>query len=237
MIGVGQQSAFLEQDDPFGSPAILGLNDVQKTDFATGGETFAANFQQALTDATQKPIAVAGLSRGGHGVCGLSLNMLDRSADLPAHPNVNATLRGDVPPFDRVTDPAGAAEKPQAAAGVIGIAMQGPGLRGVSLTGRGAIFQSATYAAEEELDASSVPPPPVAQIRLVPHANFNFFAHSANEPPLPAAGKTGDLLALVVENANLQLRADLWFCVGEDDTGRAVWGKLAFSDTVTGTQS
>jgi hypothetical protein len=59
VIGVGQQSEFLEQADPLGSPAILGLNDVQKTDFANGGESFSANFQLALTDATKKPIAVA----------------------------------------------------------------------------------------------------------------------------------------------------------------------------------
>jgi hypothetical protein len=213
VIGV-TQSAFLEQADPLGSPAILGLNDVQKTDFAKGGESFSANFQLALTDATQKKIAVAGLSRAGHGVCGLSLNMLDRTVDLPAQPNVNAILRGDVLPVDRLnTSVAPDTEKPQAAAGVIGIAMKGPGLRGVSLTDRGAIFQSATYAAEKEADSRlGVAPPPVAQIRLVPHANLQADQSvGVQEPPLPAEGKMGDLLALAVIDSNRQLRADLWF--------------------------
>ena len=83
------------------------------------------------------------------------------------------------------------------AAGVIGIAMEGPRLRGVSLTDRGAIFQSATIGAEAEADpALGFPPTPVAQIRLVPHANLQ--APAGKEPPLPANGKMGDLLVLAV---------------------------------------
>ena len=214
-----------------GSPAILGLNDLQDDDFniLSHDPDHPPKSLIALKGATQEPIAVAGLSRAGHGVCGLSLNLFDRTIDVPG-PSVGATLRGDIGP-DLLTK--GLTETTQAA-GVIGIAMTGPGLRGVSHTDRGAIFQSATDAAENEVDPSlGVPPAPVAQIRLVPYANLQ-----VKEPPLPAAGKIGDLLALATIDPNRQIRADLWFCVGIDsDTLHAVWGKLAFSQTVIGTES
>ena len=76
----------------------------------------------------------------------------------------------------------------------------------------------------------------MAQIRLVPHANFQVHLTGTEEPPLPKNGKIGDLLALALTDSNRQVRADLWFCVGTDnDTGQAVWRKLALSDQVIGT--
>jgi hypothetical protein len=229
VIGV-TQSDFPLKGGPSGSPAIVGLNDLLKGDFDINSPV---NSRATLLDATKEPIAVAGLSRVGHGVCGLSLNMLDRKVDLPAQPGVNLTLQGSIGPD--LLNP-GVMEETQAA-GVIGIAMDGPGLRGVSLTDRGAIFQSATIAAEAEANPSLGVPasPPVAQIRLVPHPNLQ--APAGQEPPLPANGKMGDLLALAVTDANRQIRADLWFCVGIDsDTKRALWGKLAFSQVIAGTE-
>jgi hypothetical protein len=62
-----------------GSPAILGLNDVLKADFAAGYSGAAVSNASGY-----KPVAVEGLSRTGHGVCGLTLNLTtDRTEDLP----------------------------------------------------------------------------------------------------------------------------------------------------------
>jgi hypothetical protein len=121
-------------------------------------------------------------------------------------------------------------------AGVIGIAMTGPGLRGVSLTDRGAIFQSATIAAAKEDDPSAQQSPPVGQIRLVPHTVALGNVVPGAPPALPKHGKIGDLLALASPDGNFQTRANLYFCVGYDSTGSALWGQLAFASTVIGTK-
>jgi hypothetical protein len=77
---------------------------------------------------------------------------------------------------------------------------------------------------------------PVAQIRLVPLRKdvdpFNGL------PPLPKNGQVGDLLALVVANADGVSASvcDLWFCVATRDrtNGIAQWGKVQFSTLVEG---
>jgi hypothetical protein len=220
VIGINQ-TADLGQ----GTPAILGLNDVLKADFDAGYSG------AAVSDASKKPVAVEGLSRTGHGVCGLTLNLtVDRTEDLPNNPNVNEVLDGNlgVDPSTQLpdrTDPAG----------VIGIAMTGPGLRGVSLTDRGAIFQSATIAAANEDDPLAQQSPPVGQIRLVPHTVALGNVSPGATPALPKHGKMGDLLALASPDGNFQTRANLYFCFGYDSNGSAFWGQLAFASTVIGT--
>jgi hypothetical protein len=219
VIGINQ-TAYGGQE----SPAILGLNDVLKNDFAAG---FSG---AAVSDATRKPVAVEGLSRTGHGVCGLTLDLtVDRTVDLSDSPNVNEVLDGNIG-----TDPGTGLPDTTNPSGVIGIAMTGPGLRGVSLTDRGAIFQSATLAATKENNPLVKPPPPVGQIRLVPHVVSLGNVAPGATPALPKNAKIGDLLALASPDGNFQTRANLYFCVGNEG-GVAVWGQLAFASTSIGT--
>jgi hypothetical protein len=221
VIGINQ-TADLGQ----GSPAILGLNDVLKNDFDAGPAG------AAVSDATRQPVAVEGLSRTGHGVCGVTLNLaVDRTVDLPNNPNVNEVLEGKIG-----VDPVTKNPDTTNPAGVIGIAMTGPGLRGVSLTDRGGVFQSATIAAANENDPSAQHSPPVGQIRLVPHTVSLGNVLPGATPALPKHGKIGDLLALASPDGNFRTTANLYFCFGYDsNTGFAVWGRLAFASTDIGT--
>jgi len=230
------------------APAVFGDNNFLKKDLS--------NFSHAsiaFNGAKTLPAGVEGISWAGFGVYGISLNLdpdkspakdlsdramtaVDRTeADRPifdaiGRPDPNA------PPLANLTRPAG----------VLGLSVQGAGVRGVSIFDRGGIFQSSLIRnvpqlAEVEGLVEDETQPLVAQIRLVPHRVSQLDFRSQN-PLLPRAGQTGDLLTVVPLAARGNIKypsAQLWFCergvTGPNPSDAAVWRKVALSDTVVGT--
>jgi hypothetical protein len=204
------------------APAVFGDNNILKSDIDDHPEV-----RSAISEGAQLPIGVEGVSWFGHGVYGISLN-LSISKESPADPamkvvgGIDETASGRIP--DAITTSLPADTQP---AGVLGLSMQGAGVRGVSRTDRGGIFQSVTTR-------SATDQPVVAQIRLVPHRVV--LDRAAINPVLPRHGQTGDVLAVVYPDPNLPNEgANLWFCQrGESTTGPAVWRKVSLADSVLG---
>jgi hypothetical protein len=216
----------------------------------------------ALEDAAQLPAGVAAISWAGIGVYGISLDLNpDKNTDLKDRdsakvkvtagdylkdPATGALLGGLSAIIPDAIDPSNPNDPPvrdnTLPAGVLGLSMQGAGVRGVSRFDRGAIFQSATIRNDPQFPAGrdeDETNPPVAQIRLVPHRLRQVDDRSQN-PLLPRDGQTGDLLSVVAfERGNQRFSsAQLWFCVRGakgNPFGAAQWSKVAFSDTVDGT--
>jgi hypothetical protein len=123
-------------------------------------------------------------------------------------------------------------------AGVLGLSVEGYGVRGVSRLERGGVFQSATarYYNIDPLGVSQEIGGPIrAQIRLVPHYTLDTESPSGGSayPVLPGDGQTGDLLCLVTPLTNYN--ATLWFCEkGGDGTNPASWRLVQLADNVRG---
>jgi hypothetical protein len=203
------------------APAILGLNgilaeDLQKPNFKTATGQLVQNLA----------VGVEGVSKKGNGVVGISFDLNRPGTDLPIDPRVAHQFN------DALQDPLDLKTEPVIdSAGVAGLSMIGPGVRGISELDRGGLFQSGTA-----LDLKSLNVAPVAQIRLVPlRKDVNPFNGQA---PLPKNGQVGDMLALVGANADGVSGSvcDLWFCVATRDrtNGIAQWGKVQFSTLVEG---
>jgi hypothetical protein len=196
------------------APAVFGDNFVLEKDMREP-------VLSIITEAVNLPVGVEGVSWHGHGVFGISLNFFPKKplgpVDTSLVGGVEATASG------YIDDPITATINRQtSAAGVLGLSIQGAGVRGVSRSDRGGIFQSATAPDQ----------PVVAQVRLVPH-RVDLPPRAIN-PPLPRHGQTGDLLSIVCPDPNGE-RAQLWFCKrGETSTSPAMWGKVALTDEVFG---
>lgn len=173
------------------TPAILGNNGIVGEDFADS---------TAMTDLTLQQIGIAGVNRVGPGVFGLSL-----SDDLAHDPNIGLAIQGgEFGDRTNVRD-----------AGVEGLSLRGPGVRGVSRYDRGGVFQSAT-------PDNGI----VAQLRLFP-VTPNFMVPGADPEPPSDMGEAGDLLALTYIDGNQRTRASLWFCIeGVSTYGSTVWVRL-----------
>lgn len=211
------------------APAVFGDNNILQNDFANPRLNKAST---ALHEAAGLAAGVGGISWTGLGAYGISLNLDPaKSADLSKDAEVASTVINPI--TDAIDPPVRNASAP---AGVLGLSVQGAGVRGVSRLDRGGIFQSAT--ARDESSASTVASNPrlVAQIRLVPHRVFQTDPRT-QDPSLPREGQTGDLLAVVAPDGNRRFQAaQLWFCEkGQSSSGAAVWRKVALSDSVTGT--
>jgi hypothetical protein len=201
------------------APAILGLNGILAEDLTK------PNFKQAARDLANQAVGVEGVSRDGNGVIGISFDLNRPSTDLPIDPRVAHQFN------DALHDPLDLKLEPVIqSVGVAGLSMTGPGVRGISEFDRGGLFQSGTA-----LDMKSFTVAPVAQIRLVPLRKD--VPALTGQVPLPRNGQVGDLLALVVPDANDRfVSCDLWFCVATRDrtSGVAQWGKVQFSTLVEG---
>jgi hypothetical protein len=171
------------------SPAILADNGILKSDRTV-----------AIEDLTQQQMGVAAVTRSGPGVFGLSL-----SNDLSEDPHVHDTVLGnEFHDNTNVQD-----------AGVAGLSLRGPGVRGVSWHDRGGVFESAQGGGAI-----------VAQLRLFP-TQPAIMVPGAPPQPDGDTGEAGDLLALNYIDANRRTRASLWFCVeGVSTFGTAVWVRL-----------
>jgi hypothetical protein len=200
------------------APAVFGDNFVLEKDIR-------GPVRSVFDEAVNLPVGVEGVSWHGHGVFGISLNLsLAKSS-----PPVDARLGGvKQTAGGNITDPIGPSlNTTTSPAGVLGLSIQGAGVRGVSRSDRGGIFQSATARSADDQ-------PVVAQVRLVPHGVD--LLPGEVDPPLPKDGHTGDLLAIVYSDPNGR-RANLWFCeVGGNSTSPARWRKVALTDEVAGTK-
>ena len=238
VVGVNSTTggSFRDRNGPFSSsftrifsaPAILGDNDVLNSDFLKFSAGGAAVFDEIRT----LPVGVEGISWSGLGVYGISFNLDPVIRDPTKDPRVLRTASDPI--LDAIDPPT---RNQTAAAGVLGLSMQGAGVRGVSRFDRGGIFQSATVRTDD-------PPPPgptdpvVAQIRLVPHRVHTTDPHT-NNPQLPSNGETGDLLVVVSPTSRLNRRFDaatLWFCErgAVPSATPAVWRRVSLADSVTG---
>ena len=207
-----------------GAPAVFGDNDILRKDLAS----FPNVHRNVQLEAARLPVGVEGVSWSGFGVYGISLNLnVDHTADLSVDPQIRGTA------FDAIHDAIDPwTDNYSSPAGVLGLSVQGAGVRGVSALDRGGIFQSATFRNDDATRAA------VAQIRLVPHRVSQIDAKTRN-PQLPRDGQTGDLLAVVspdpIRRDPFQ-RSTLWFCErGRHLNDSAVWRKVALTDTVIGT--
>jgi hypothetical protein len=205
------------------APAILGINGILAQDLQK--PQFKSDMHDLLT---QLPAGVEGVSRNGDGVVGISFDPVPPGFDLPSGLAVgaqfNKPLQDPLRPSSTIKP-----EPPINSAGVAGLSMTGPGVRGISEIDRGGLFQSGT-----RLDPTSLNTAPVAQIRLVP---FRQEAVSPGETPLPKTALVGDLLALATPNPQTDLRGpftfDLWLCVVSGDLGSpAHWKKIQLESTV-----
>jgi hypothetical protein len=219
------------------APAILGINGILAQDLQR------LQFKNDMHDLlVQVPAGVEGVSRNGNGVVGISFDPVPPGADLPTglalaaqfnEPKPNNPLQDPLRPLgsEDPLRPLGSI-KPEPdinSAGVAGLSMTGPGVRGISETDRGGLFQSGT-----RLNVTSLTTAPVAQIRLVP---FRQEAVSPGETPLPRKALVGDLLALATPNPQTDGRGaftfDLWLCVASGDPGSpAHWKKIQLESTV-----
>jgi hypothetical protein len=222
---VGVSTKHIVDGSEANAPAVLGDNDVLSKDVRA--PTNFPRVRSALDEGARVAAGVEGISWGGFGVYGISLNRGDKTTavDLPISAGVAATAAGHIP--DAINpDPTNVT----APAGVLGLSMLGAGVRAASLSDRGGIFQSATIRNADMAE------PVVAQIGLVPHRITQVDATTHN-PPLPRDGQTGDLLSVVAPDPNKRFQSStLWFCErGRSTTGPAVWRKVALADTVDGT--
>jgi hypothetical protein len=212
------------------APAILGINGILAQDLQR------VQFNNDMHDLlVQVPAAVEGVSKNGIGVVGVSFDPVPPGADLPSGLALAARFNEPKTPPNAIQDPLrplGPTPKPEPfinSAGVAGLSMTGPGVRGISETDRGGHFQSGT-----RLNVQSLNTAPVAQIRLVP---FRQEAVSPGETPLPKIALVGDLLALATPNPQTDGRGpftfDLWLCVVSGDLGLpAHWKKIQLESTV-----
>jgi hypothetical protein len=200
---VGVSGGTYVRDD---APAVFGDN------YVLGRQT--GRISSIIDQAIHLPVGVEGMSWHGFGVCGISLNF---DPEKPRGPKIDWDVAGvKAIAGDSSTKPAG----------VLGLGNEGAGVRGVSRSDRGGIFQSAMARQPEE--------PLVAQIRLDPPQVD--LPPGATHPALPRNGQPGDLLAVSYLDPNFHVNTDLWFCArGETRLGPAVWNKVAFTESVLGT--
>jgi hypothetical protein len=199
-------------------PAILGDNFVLESD------RLSTPVESVINDATTLPIGVGGVSWHGHGVYAISLNLDPAKLVSPdaSVGGVKEIAQGRIEdPTFITTPPSFNDNKP---AGVLGLSVQGAGVRGVSRLDRGGIFQSAVIRAPGDRA--------VAQIRLVPHA----VRVDTHVPALPSDGQTGDLLSIVYPDPNNQVKAHLWFCTRGSHVGigPAEWREVSLGAPVIG---
>jgi hypothetical protein len=191
----GVSAAIDDADTPeFGSGAgpgiaVVGVNKGESPAILADNGILSSDSSRAMDDLPLEQMGVAGITRRGPGVFGVSLGD-GPSDDLRTDPQLDATVKGTE--FTDVTQP----NVPHA--GVMGLSMHGPGVRGVSRFDRGGVFESAQ-------EGDSV----VAQLRLFPTQSG--VLELEPRPPRDA-GEAGDLLALSYVDGNLRIRASLWFC-------------------------
>jgi hypothetical protein len=205
------------------APAILGLNDI------LAGDITHPNFRAATDDLIQQPSGIAGVSKNGDGVIGISFDLNRPVTDIPINPHLKHQLS------DPILDPIDGTPEPIGAVGVAGLAMTAPGIRGISEFDRGGVFQSSTGT-----DFFGRPAAPIAQIRLVPlriqtqgnpQKDLNSPMPDPSPPSLPRAGQVGDILAVASVNSDHVARCELWFCVRtHGPSGSAVWAQIALFD-------
>ena len=144
----------------------------------------------------------------------------------PNDPTPGVVGRGGIRTFD--------VPQPVAAAGVVGLAggiggysdSRGAGVygsgdigvKGVSRSGRGGVFQSSSKAAQVGLSPVIGPPLPT-QVAHIPQV--------VDKPPnqglkLPSNGRRGDLMAV----SEGRSRCRLWFCVRGDGSRGAKWAQV-----------
>lgn len=211
------------------APAILGINGILAQDLQK--VQFKHDMQDLLF---QVPAGVEGVSRNGNGVVGVSFDPVPPGSDLPSGLALAAQFNEPKKPNNAIQDPLRPLHTTKFeplinSAGVAGLSMTGQGVRAISETDRGGLFQSGT-----RLDVTSLNTAPVAQIRLVP---FRQEAVSPGETPLPRKALVGDLLALATPNPQTDGRGaftfDLWLCVASGDLGSpAHWKKIQLESTV-----
>jgi hypothetical protein len=222
------------------APAIFGDNNINSSDI-NGPSPASSDIKKVVTEGLAVAAGVEGISYSGFGLLGVSLNLNpDKTkpfASSSVPPNIHHTAHGII--HDAIEpDPKPPLTQTQPA-GVLGMSVQGAGIRGVSRLDRGGIFESATGRYDETKGPQGgVTGPPVAQIRLVPHRVLE--ADDPEHPHLPAEGKTGDLMAVVVRGPNITYdSASLWFCVrGQTDAGDptsvAIWRLINLTTTIVG---
>jgi hypothetical protein len=193
---------------------------------------------EAVAEGIKLPVGVEGISWHGFGLIGVSLNLDPRKlpttqfpttpSGRPVFPEVADTASGSIQ--DAIEPPVRNDTRP---AGVLGLSVEGAGVRGVSRLDRGGIFQSAMgrYTAGSPFPDGPV----VAQIRLVPHLVLDLKQDTPN-PVLPEDGQTGDLLSVVAPDRNHLLQtASLWFCErGKNGASPARWRLVNLTDRVVG---
>jgi hypothetical protein len=173
------------------SPAVLGDNGILGTDF---------DASQAMGAVLQTRTGVAGITRSGPGMLGVSM-----SDDVAANPEILSSLQGT-----EVKDRTNVAD-----AGAAGLSIHGPGVRGISWDNRGGVFESGR-------DGTSI----TAQVRLFPATPSTLQTEDTVQPPADR-GEAGDLLALQFVDGNRRIRASLWFCIeGVSTMGSAVWVRV-----------
>jgi len=218
------------------APAILGLNGILASDITK------PQFKNVTNDVIQQPAGAEGVCVNGFGVVGVSFAPGTRGPGLdlaPIDPPVNQQLNK---PIDDPIGPNPTFAEQVLPAGVVGLAVEGPGIRGISEFDRGGIFQSATGITHLPAGGTQ-PSPPIAQIRLVPfrlqqsenieQGDRNPPAPVQLRPKLPLSGNVGDLFALVAPNANNQPACTLWFCLhtgGQHLPRPAQWAQVALFD-------
>jgi hypothetical protein len=206
-------------------PAILGNNFILEAD-AQANPLFTV-----ISEARGLPVGVEGVSWHGHGVYGVSLTLDPAKPPGPvsaAVGGVAATAAG-VNPDPTFVPPLAT---PTAPAGVMGLSVFGPGVRGASRTDRGGVFESSTTR------PPGSPAAAVAQIRLVPQDVPTTAAGATVVPSLPIRGQTGDLLVAVYPQVPSRPvnTAHLWFCErGFDGSAPAVWREMVLGSSLLGT--
>jgi hypothetical protein len=210
------------------SPAILGDNNILQAEI----ETFPTNAggRTNMDDARWLDVGVEGVSKSGHGIAGLAF-----TGDLTTPLNIPVFLGGTIPfELGSITT-----------SGVAGLSVKGPGLLGVSNADRGGLFISAT-SAYPAVGSQEREGPPVAQIRLFPHAMGVTQVPTTGTPlesiipsivtapsNLSKNGRVGDLL---VTQDPATLVVALWLCVhstGSPSPSSAGWAQVLLGPVVT----
>jgi len=166
--------------------AVVGVSNGENPAILADNGILSSDSSEAMVELPLQQMGVAGITRRGPGVFGVSLGD-GPGDDLIEDPHLGATVQGAE--FTDVTQP----NVPHT--GVMGLSVHGPGVRGVSRFDRGGVFESAQ-------EGDSV----VAQLRLFPTQSGVL----QQEPVAPRdAGEAGDLLALSYVDGNLRIRASL----------------------------
>jgi len=234
VVGVNGRTRFAQD-----APAIYGDNNILTSD-TIGTDNLSSAVKKTVTEGIEVAVGVEGMSYHGYGILGVSLNLSPgKDRDFPkiggsdVLPEVADATRGVIhdviDPYPLVQEEV--SDKP---GGVLGLSLQGYGVRGVSRLERGGVFQSAT--ARYRYDGTNPPViagPMVAQIRLVPHRAVE--VDPQQKPRLPFDGQTGDLLAVVADTGNGFQTASLWLCQrGKVFGSPAQWRLVSLTDSVIG---